>query len=162
MWQKEGESSSLSTSSRTLPVKPHSIWADNLNYPVGLLHTDLHSQLHSSFWCHKREGILDRALAPGVSGNDFLTFGNGNWNGSAHSQTLRTGMGMKISFPIFGNGNGNGKSIPEFWEREWDVIIPGNDREREWHRKIEWTFFVIRLLHASTIPYNWYFGENHD
>ena len=64
----------------------------------------------------------------GVSGNDFRTFGNGNGNGSAHSQTLGTGMkncipifwerewifhslflgsgtGMEIAFPNFGNGN---------------------------------------------------------
>ena len=56
----------------------------------------------------------------------FPTFGNGNG---------------KIPFPIFGNGNGN--SIPAFREREWDIVIPGNDREREWewHRKIEWKFF---------------------
>ena len=37
---------------------------------------------------------------PGVSGNDFWTFGN--------------------------------ISIPEFWERDSDVVIPGNDREREY------------------------------
>ena len=46
----------------------------------------------------------------GVSRNDFLDFGNGNRNSSAHSQILGTGMGMKIAFPIFGNGNGNEKS----------------------------------------------------
>ena len=61
----------------------------------------------------------------------FPNFGNGNGNDKFHSQLLGTGTGMKISFPIFGNGNGNGNSIPEFWEREWDVVIPGNDRERE-------------------------------
>ena len=68
--------------------------------------------------------------------NPFPNFGNGNGNDKLHSQPLGTGTGMKIPFPIFGNGNGN--SIPEFWEREWDVVIPGNDREweREWHRKI--------------------------
>ena len=38
----------------------------------------------------------------GVSMNDFRTFGNGN--GSAHSQTLGTGMK---------------NCIPNFWEREW-------------------------------------------
>ena len=37
---------------------------------------------------------------------------------------------MKIPFPIIGNGNEN--SIPEFREREWGVVIPGTDREREW------------------------------
>ena len=42
---------------------------------------------------------------PGVSGNDFLDFGNGNRNSSAHPQILWTGMGMKIAFPTFGNGN---------------------------------------------------------
>ena len=63
----------------------------------------------------------------GVSGNDFWSFGNGNGNGSAHSQTkgngnekfnfqlLGTGTekfhsqflgtGMEIPFPHFGNGN---------------------------------------------------------
>ena len=50
----------------------------------------------------------------------------------------------KIVFPTLGNGNGNKNSIPfflgmemknlipDFLEREWDdVVIPGNDRERE-------------------------------
>ena len=70
----------------------------------------------------------------GVSGNDFWTFGNGN--GSAHSQTLGTGMR---------------NFIPNFWEREreWKfhsrISGPGMrccySREwpgtgREWHRKI--------------------------
>ena len=68
---------------------------------------------------------------------------------------------MKIPFPIFGNGNGNGNSIPELWEREWDIVIPGNDREREYHRKIEWKFFIIPLFNASTTPYNRYCGKNH-
>ena len=64
----------------------------------------------------------------------FPTFGNGNG---------------KIPFPIFGNGNGN--SIPAFREREWDVVIPGNDREweRELHRKIEWKFFIIPLFNPT-------------
>ena len=62
----------------------------------------------------------------------FLTFGNGNG---------------KIPFPIFWNGNGN--FIPAFREREWDVVIPGNDREWEWelHRKIE--FFMIPLFNPT-------------
>ena len=66
----------------------------------------------------------------------FPTFGNGNG---------------KIPFPIFGNGNGN--SIPAFREREWDVVIPGNDREweRELHRKIEWKFFIIPLFNPTNI-----------
>ena len=59
--------------------------------------------------------------------NPFPNFGNGN--DKLHSQLLGTGKGMNIPFPIFGNGNRN--FIPEFWEREWDVVIPGNDRERE-------------------------------
>ena len=56
------------------------------------------------------------------------------------------GTVMKIQFPIFGNSNGNGNSIPEFWEREWDVVIPGNDREREreWHQKIRSNFIFCR------------------
>ena len=37
-------------------------------------------------------------MYPGVSGNDFWSFGNGN--GSAHSQTLGTGPGMKNFMPI--------------------------------------------------------------
>ena len=48
--------------------------------------------------------IISNTL-PGVSGNDFWTFGNGNGNGSAHSQTLGTGTGMI-------------NCIPNFWERE--------------------------------------------
>ena len=40
-----------------------------------------------------------------VNGNDFLDFGNGNGNNSAHSQILVTGMGMK-------------NCIPNFWEWE--------------------------------------------
>ena len=44
-------------------------------------------------------------LPPGVSGNDFWDFGNGNGNSSTHSQILGTGMGMK-------------NSIPNFWEWE--------------------------------------------
>ena len=66
----------------------------------------------------------------------FPTFGNGNG---------------KIPFPIFGNGNGN--SIPAFREREWDVVIPVNDREweRELHRKIEWKFFIIPLFNPTNI-----------
>ena len=66
----------------------------------------------------------------------FPTFGNGNG---------------KIWFPIFGNGNGN--SITAFWEREWDIVIPGNDREwgRELHRKIEWKFFIIPLFNPINI-----------
>ena len=49
----------------------------------------------------------------------FPTFGNGNGNDKFHSQFLGMGTGMTNSFP-------------DFWEREWDVVIPGNDREREW------------------------------
>ena len=66
----------------------------------------------------------------------FPTFGNGNG---------------KIPFPIFGNGNGN--SIPAFREREWDIVIPGHDREWEWelHRKIEWKFFIIPLFNPTNI-----------
>ena len=66
----------------------------------------------------------------------FPTFGNGNG---------------KIPFPIFGNGNGN--SIPAFREREWDIVIPGNDREweRELHRKIEWQFFIIPIFNPTNI-----------
>ena len=66
----------------------------------------------------------------------FPTFGNGNG---------------KIPFPIFGNGNGN--SIPAFREREWDIVIPGNDREweRELHRKIDWKFFIIPLFNPTNI-----------
>ena len=37
----------------------------------------------------------------------------------------------EIVFPTFGNGNGNEKSIPNFREREWEAGIPGNGRERE-------------------------------
>ena len=66
----------------------------------------------------------------------FPTFGNGNG---------------KIPFPIFGNWNGN--SIPAFREREWDVVIPGNDweLERELHRKIESNFFIIPLFNPTNI-----------
>ena len=37
----------------------------------------------------------------------------------------------KIAFPTFGNGNRNEKLIPNLWEREWEAVIPGNGRERE-------------------------------
>ena len=64
-----------------------------------------------------------------------------------HSQFLGTGTGMENQFPNFGNGNetllfpgmtgnGNGNGIAKFSE--------------------------IPLFHVSTIPYNWYCGENHD
>jgi len=43
----------------------------------------------------------------GVNGNDFLDFGNGNGNNSAHSQILVTGMGMGMK-----------NYIPNFWEWE--------------------------------------------
>ena len=64
----------------------------------------------------------------------FTIFGNGNGNGKFHSQISGTGTKMKIPFPIFENGNGVENSIPDFRERKWDVVIPGNDREQE--RKI--------------------------
>ena len=68
----------------------------------------------------------------GVSGNDFWAFGNGNGNGSVHSQLLGTGTGMKNSIPNFwewerewklhsqflGMGPGMKNSIPDFRERE--------------------------------------------
>ena len=110
----------------------------------------------------EREWLLDIWEREREWLSPFPNFGNGNGNDKLHSQLLGTGTGMKISFPIFGNGNGNGNSIPNFWEREWDVVIPGNDREREWHRKIEWKFFRNPIFNALTIPYNWYCGENHD
>ena len=105
--------------------------------PFPLMGTGMENSI-PEFWEREREWKIA-----------FPNFGNGNGNGKFHSQFLRTGTGMT-------------NSIPDFWEREWDVVIPGNDREREWHRKIEWTFFVIPLFNALTIPYNWYCGENHD
>ena len=56
-----------------------------------------------------RPSSLGCLLVPGVSGNDYLDFGNGN--SSAHSQILGTGMGMNIAFPTFGDEN----CIPYFW-----------------------------------------------
>ena len=86
----------------------------------------------------EREWLLDVWEREWLS--PFPNIANGNGNEKLYSQFLGTGTGIKIPFPIFGNGNGNGNSIPECWEREWDVVIPWNDREREYHRKIEWTF----------------------
>ena len=43
-------------------------------------------------------------------------------------------------------GTGMTNSIPDYREREWDVVIPGNDREREreWLQKIGSNFIVCR------------------
>ena len=103
----------------------------------------------------EREWLLDIWEREWEWLNLFPNFGNGNGNDKLHSQLLGTGTGMKISFPIFGNGNGNGNSIPEFWEREWDIVIPGNDREleREWHRKIfRNTTYIILHCNCPQIP----------
>ena len=82
--------------------------------------------------CNRLPGCDSRV---GVSGNDFLDFGNGNGNSSAHSQIL--GMGMKIAFPIFGNGNGNEKlhsrylgtgmriAFPKFGNGNETLVFPG-------------------------------------
>ena len=68
-------------------------------------------------WCWQYSGSLlgiilftQSSYSPGVSGNDFWTFGNGNGNGPAHSQTLGTGTGT-INW------------IPNFWERERELKL---------------------------------------
>ena len=51
-------------------------------------------------------------------------------------------------------------SIPDFWERESDIVIAGNDweREREWRQKIGSNFVCCRknkrrLLYHLTIKF---------
>ena len=105
-------------------------------------------QLLLSGLCNRgeREWLLDIWEREREWLSPFPNFGNGNGNEKLYSQLLGTGTGLKNQFPNFGNGNEN--SIPKFREREWDVVIPENDqeREREWHRKMKWNFFVILLI----------------
>ena len=74
------------------------------NKSFTMLWKKLKGQLHDMYLSLITSSSLAN-LSPGVSGNDFWTFGNGNGNGSAHSQTLGTGTGMI-------------NCIPNFWERE--------------------------------------------
>ena len=92
--------------------------------------------------------LLSRSVSESVTVSDLeiaITSPRQGWAGMTFGH-LGTGTGMKIPFPIFGNENGNGNSIPKCWEREWDVVIRGSDREREWHPNIEWKFFMMLLL----------------
>ena len=64
--------------------------------------------------------------------NSIPNFGERECKWKYHSQFSGTGTKMKIPFPILGMGMRVENSIPDFWEREWDVAIPGNEREWVW------------------------------
>ena len=74
-----------------------------------------------------QEKLFEGTTIYQVSGPDSPGRGEREW---------LLGTGIKISFPMIGNGNWNGNSILDFREREWDVVIPENDREWELHHKI--------------------------
>ena len=111
---------------------------------------------------------LNTPLPPGVSGNDFWTFGNGNGNGSAHSQTLGTGTGMINCIPNFWErerewkfhsqflGTGMEIPFPNFGNGNETLLFPGMTGNGNGNgiAKLSESFFVI--------PYNWYCDENHD
>ena len=58
---------------------------------------------------------------PGMSGNDFFTFGIGNGKWPSLFPIFRIGSGnKKYNSQILGLGMGMKNQIPNFWDWEWE------------------------------------------